>query len=196
METQIKVLDKDAFEYLKAEKQKGRFYDTICIDLKANGYTNKFGNELKPLDISVFACANGFRSVKKHSKNKIKNIKKILNDSCLEEIKQMRINRMTIVDIAKEFNQRGFTGKGGGLIHGTDISKFLNKYGMRTRGHFTRQTFKSFTVTPHAAEVRPPQFRQEFISTTENGVDNFIAYVTKTKDINSSQKAKVLQLFI
>lgn len=91
---QIKVLDKEAFNYIRLEKiNNKRTYDQIAVDLNGLGYSHHIGRPLTGLDVSIFCTTNGFRVTKEYIKRnrKSKNQNTVLlknNSNTMREFEQ------------------------------------------------------------------------------------------------------------
>jgi hypothetical protein len=91
---QIKILDKEAFDYIRIEKiNHKRTYDKIAVDLNGLGYTHHIGRPLTGLDVSIFCTENGFRCTKNYIKRnrKPKKVQSVLlknNSNTMREFEQ------------------------------------------------------------------------------------------------------------
>ena len=102
-------------------------------------------------------------------------------------------------DLAQELNAKGYTAKGGGQLWACDVSQFCIKLGYREKNPARRKQGRPRKIISPVMNNQPADaalMNQAFSQKVSGGVDSFLGYVTRTQDLNSSQKAKVLQLFI
>ena len=203
-ETKIQHLDKDAFEYIKSEKTKGRNYADISKDLVGLGYTRATGRELTALDISVFACKNGFRQMSKHTKSKkpsgaaALNGAKTLTNENFDEIVKMRAQGMGVIQIADAFTLRGYQTPAGGKYHGSDISKYLIKRGVRKNKTYKKEQRGQNLNVQIASPINAAKLNQDFIAASSaKNAESFIEqYVMTSHLLTTKQKLAVSNLLL
>jgi hypothetical protein len=189
----IQVLDQDALEYIKAEKPK-KTYEQICDYFTGLGYTRPNGRNLNALEVSKFACENGFRQNAKaihrkrtngveHVYRQVPSGLKVLTNDDFNEMVEMRNKGMGTNAIAEAYRLRGYTTITGGKIWGCDISKFLVKRGARKNRKFSKQT-GGFTQPKAPAQITEPRLSIN-INNKVSGTDaeKFIETVVMTSPL-------------